>query len=123
MYRRDHERLASDRQIECRVDGRTFQAVLYNVSLSGCMIEIPLNRVSQGDRLFLKTDGQIRMAGMVVWQEERNAGVRFDQPLHEAVVRFLGYDPAKSTSLMPTDRFGRPLPRLTRPMRELAGGH
>lgn len=113
MSRRGHERYNSDRQVECRVDGRTFTAVLYNVSVSGCMIEMPLNRILEGDRVHLK-DGNIRMSGLVVWQDERNAGLRFDQPLHEAVVRFLGYDPAKGDPIVPTDRFGRALPRLPR---------
>ncbi|WP_230293685.1 PilZ domain-containing protein [Croceicoccus sp. Ery5] len=113
MSRREHERLNSDRPVECRIDGRHFMAVLYNVSISGCMIEVPLNRVIDGDRVHLK-DGNIRMSGVVVWHDERNAGLRFDQPLHEAVVRFLGYDPAKGEPLMPTDRFGRALPRLPR---------
>ena len=88
-------------------------AVLYNVSLSGCLIEMPLNRIIKGDRVHLK-DGSIRMSGLVVWHDERNAGLRFDQPLHEAVVRFLGYDPAKGEPIVPTDRFGRALPRLPR---------
>lgn len=114
MSRRGNERLDSDRQVECRVDGRNFIAVLYNVSVSGCMIEMPMNRVREGDRVHIKADGNIRMSGMVVWQDERNAGLRFDQPLHEAVVRFLGYDPARGDAVLPSDRFGRPLPKLPR---------
>lgn len=114
MSRREHERLDSDRQVQCRVEGRSFLAALYNVSITGCMIEIPMNRVSPGDRVYIKAEGNIRMAGLVIWQDERNAGVRFDQPLHEAVVRFLGYDPAKGEPALPTDRFGRPLPGPSR---------
>lgn len=113
MSRREHERVSSERQVECRVEGRTFTAILYNVSISGCQIEIPLNRLMHGDRVHLK-DGDIRMSGMVVWHGERNAGIRFDQALHEAVVRFLGYDPARADPILPTDRFGRVLPRLPR---------
>ncbi|WP_156500567.1 PilZ domain-containing protein [Croceicoccus bisphenolivorans] len=112
MTRRLNDRLDSDRQVDCRADGKTFHGVLYNVSVTGCMLEIPMNRISQGERVHLKTDGDIRISGMVIWQNECNAGVRFDQPLHEAVVRFLGYDPGKNTMLLPTDRFGRPLPKL-----------
>lgn len=114
MTRRANERLDSDRQVECRVDGKIFRAVLYNVSVSGCMIEMPFNQVRQDDRIFLKAEGGIRMAGLVIWQDQRNAGVRFDAPLHEAVVRFLGYDPVKTAMVMPTDRFGRMLPKLPR---------
>ncbi len=113
MSRREHERVSSERQVECRADGRTFTSLLYNVSISGCLLEIPLNWLVEGDRVHIK-DGNIRMSGLVVWQSERNAGLRFDQPLHEAVVRFLGYDPAKGEPILPTDRFGRVLPRLPR---------
>ncbi|GGD40644.1 PilZ domain-containing protein [Croceicoccus pelagius] len=120
MTRRNNERLDSDRQVECRADGQPFHAVLYNVSVTGCMIEMPYNRVSEGDRLFIKAEGNIRLAGRVVWQDERNAGIKFDQPLHEAVVRFLGYDPVKGAMMMPTDRFGRPLPKLPRAAPALA---
>ncbi|RVQ69619.1 PilZ domain-containing protein [Croceicoccus ponticola] len=114
MTRRDNERLDSDRLVDCRMDGRSFKAVLYNVSVTGCMIEMEFNQVGEGDRLFLKAEGNIRLSGLVVWQNERNAGVRFDDPLHEAVVRFLGYDPVRSALEPPTDRFGRLLPKLPR---------
>ncbi|AKM10683.1 PilZ domain-containing protein [Croceicoccus naphthovorans] len=120
MSRRTNARLDSDRQVECRVDGRAFHAVLYNVSVTGCMIEMPLNRVSMDDRVHMKAEGNIRISGIVIWQNERNAGVRFDQPLHEAVVRFLGYDPVQNAGLFPTDRFGRPLPKLRKSERPFA---
>lgn len=109
---RASRRLESDRQAECRVEGKTFRVALYNVSVSGCMIEMPMNRIAQGERVHLTTEGRIRMSAVVVWQEGCNAGLRFDQPLHEAVVRFLGYDPTSATPALPTDRFGRPLPKL-----------
>jgi len=112
MKRRECERLDSDRSVDCRMDGKHFRAVLYNVSVTGCMIEMDYNHVGQGDRLYLRADGNIRMGGLVVWQNGKNAGVRFDDPLHEAVVRFLGYDPVKGAMMLPTDRFGRPLPKL-----------
>lgn len=123
MSRREHERLDSDRHVECRVEGRSFRAVLYNVSISGCMIEMPLNRLSEGDWVHIKADGNIRMSGTVMWHDERNAGIRFEKPLHEAVVRFLGYDPAKGEPVLPTDRFGRALPRLPRTDRSFSVDH
>jgi hypothetical protein len=95
-------------------------AVLYNVSISGCLLEIPPNRLAEDDRVHLK-DGNIRMSGIVVWRDERHAGLRFDQPLHEAVVRFMGYDPTIGDPVLPTDRFGRVLPRLPRGDRQRFG--
>ncbi len=117
MNRRENRRLDSDRMVECRTDGRTFKAVLYNVSTTGCMIEMSFCQVAEGDRLFIKADGNIRMGGMIVWLDGKNAGIRFDEKLHEAVVRFLGYDPASNVLMLPTDRFGRPLPKLPKYVR------
>jgi hypothetical protein len=111
---REHERFDSSRPIECRVNGQCFTAPLRNVSLSGCMVETPLNRVCYRDRLFAKVEGSIHFSGMVVWIEENLAGMRFDEQIHEAVVRFLGYEPVEAIPSIPLDRLGRSLPRLPR---------
>lgn len=117
MNRRENQRLDSDRMAECRTEGRTFKAVLYNVSTTGCMIEMSFCQVSESDRIYLKVEGNIRVGGVIVWLDGKNAGIRFDEPLHEAVVRFLGYDPASRILMLPTDRFGRPLPKLPKYVR------
>lgn len=78
------------------------------------MIETPLNRVEYGDRLFIRIESAIRLVGVVIWREEHLAGIRFDNYLHEAVVRHLGYAPVQAMPTLPLDRFGRPLPRLPR---------
>jgi len=114
MYNRNSQRLDSDRAVECRANGQAFRGVLYNVSTHGCMIEMAYCQVNEGDRLYLKADGNIRLGGVVTWQDGKNAGVRFDAPLHEAVVRYLGYDPVKAVHMIPVDRFGRLLPKLSR---------
>ncbi|WP_082922584.1 PilZ domain-containing protein [Croceicoccus mobilis] len=111
---RQHQRFDSDKTIECRVNGRAFSALLCNISLSGCMIETPLNRVSYGDRLFMKIEGSIRLAGLAIWREGHLAGIRFDELLHDAVVRYLGYNPVQAIPNLALDRFGRSLPRLPR---------
>lgn len=114
IVKRQHDRVQSGFSVECRAGGQAFKAVLSDVSVGGCMIEIPAHRLSISDRICIKVDNGIRMSGMVVWHTSKNAGIRFDQCLHEAVVSFLGFSPKKlmPAKNAPSDRFGRPLPRL-----------
>jgi len=114
IIKRKYERISSDYGVDCRSAGRAFRAVLSDVSRGGCMIEMPAQKLSMMDRVCLKADNGIRMSGIVMWNDHRYAGIRFDDCLHEAVVNFLGYS---TKNLLPgrqgpTDRFGRPLPRL-----------
>jgi len=78
------------------------------------MIEMPSRRLSMMDRVSLKVDNGIRMSGIVMWDADKYAGIRFDECLHEAVVNFLGFSTKNLLPgrIGPSDRFGRPLPRL-----------
>lgn len=114
IIKRQHDRVRSDCDVECRVAGRAFKAVLADVSIGGCMIAMSPHRLSMADRICIKVDNGIRMSGFVVWHTEKSAGIRFDQPLHQAVVSFLGFKRIEmgTFGMAPADRFGRPLPRL-----------
>lgn len=122
LKQRKHERISSDYGVDCRTMGRTFRGVLADVSIGGCMIEIPSHRLSMTDRVCLKVDNGIRLSGIVVWHDGRYAGIKFDDPLHEAVVNFLGYSTKNLLPgrIGPSDRFGRPLPRLRESYRPAA---
>ena len=114
IIKRKHERISSDYGVDCRSAGRAFRAVLSDVSIGGCMIEMPSQRLSIMDRVCLKVDNGIRMSGIVMWNDKKYAGIRFDDCLHEAVVNFLGFSTKNLLPgrIGPSDRFGRPLPRL-----------
>jgi hypothetical protein len=122
LKERKHQRISSDYGVDCRSAGTAFKAVLSDVSIGGCMIEMSSHRLSMTDRVCLKVDNGIRMSGMVVWHDGRYAGVRFDDFLHEAVVNFLGYSTKdlSPSRIGPLDRFGRPLPRLRESYRPAA---
>ena len=114
MDERISKRVAVDKQIECRVHGNTDRVLLYNLSVGGCMIEASTGFVSQGDIVVLKLSESHVVGGEVVWQHDVNAGIRFEESLHAAIVEFLGFKPTAQSfdHDWPRDRFGRLLPDL-----------
>ena len=114
MDDRAHQRLIVEKEIECRIDGRREYAFLYDLSVGGCMIETAIGSVNKGDHVQLVLDNLDDVRGQVVWQYGGCAGIRFEQHLHDAVVKFLGFTPTVLTfeELTPRDRFGRQLPAL-----------
>ncbi len=120
MDERASKRVAVDKEIECRVGGRSARVLLYNLSVGGCMIETSNGLVSEGDWASLKLSDTILAGGVVIWQIGRNAGIRFEQALHGAIVEFLGFKPSIQSfdHAWPRDRFGRPLPELKTRSRE-----
>ncbi|MCT2398316.1 PilZ domain-containing protein [Novosphingobium mangrovi (ex Huang et al. 2023)] len=114
MDERDYERLIVDKGIECFVGERRYEVFLYDLSSGGCMIEAPRALLRVGMAIHLRLDEPIEASGQVVWMVGGNAGVRFSQLLHEAVVRHLGFTPSDLPfeEMVPSDRFGRPLPAL-----------
>lgn len=110
MDERNYERFAVDKEVECFYGERRDFVLLYDLSVGGCMIEAPESGVKGGDAVHLKLYDFIEISGRVVWEKGGNAGVRFDQPLHDAAVKFLGFTPSTVTfeQMEPRDRFGRP---------------
>jgi hypothetical protein len=114
MDERATSRVEVDRLIELQIGGRTGRALLYNLSMGGCMIEGPNNRVRLGDEVSLRLDDLINSTGRVVWHHGRYSGVRFEAEIHEAVVAHLGFAVSEASVAIdtPVDRFGRALPPL-----------
>ena len=114
MDGRAHRRVVVDREIECRIDDRKEQVFLYDLSISGCMIEISQGQLTIGDSVVVKLTHFVQAHGQVVWQIEQNAGVRFEAPLPDLLVERLGFQPntTRFEDLAPRDRFGRLLPSL-----------
>ncbi|WP_379547291.1 PilZ domain-containing protein [Qipengyuania sp. DSG2-2] len=107
---RSYNRLSLDKEIACRVDGVREYVTLYNVSSGGCMIEC-VGDMAEGSRVDLDLNDVTPMRGSVVWRIEKNAGIKFDVPLHTAVVESLGYAAMDEEFDRhdPRDRFGIPL--------------
>ena len=89
--RRAHERIAACVEVEALVAGRLGRATVSDLSVNGCRIETSNGFVSPGDPIVLRLPNSIRMAGTVVWRDERNAGVEFRTSMHPAVVAHLGF--------------------------------
>jgi len=107
---RSYNRLSVDKEVACRVDGERRFVTLYNLSSGGCMIEC-FDDIAEGSRVDLDLNDMTPMKGRVVWRIEKNAGIKFDAPLHPAVVESLGYITAEEEFDRhdPRDRYGIPL--------------
>jgi hypothetical protein len=114
MDERATGRVEVDRLIEFQIGERTVSALLYNLSMGGCMVEGPDDQTHPGDEVSLRLGHLIDATGRVVWQHGRHCGIRFTAALHEAVVAHLGFTPSDASVDFewPIDRFGRVLPAL-----------
>ncbi|WP_330704475.1 PilZ domain-containing protein [Novosphingobium resinovorum] len=114
MDARNWNRHIVEKDVACVVDGARAQVFLYDLSLGGCMFEIAEDRDLQGRAVAVELYEYETTAGQVVWQAGRCVGVRFDAPIHDAVVRHLGFVPpvVPFEEQAPRDRFGRVLPPL-----------
>ncbi len=107
---RSYNRLSMDREVACRIDGNRDFVTLYNISSGGCMIE-SFSDMNVGTRIALDLNGITTMDGCVVWRIEKNAGVKFDVPLHPAAVQSMDFAAIDEDFDQndPRDRFGIPL--------------
>lgn len=91
MDERAHNRLVVDRSVECRSFNDDEQLVVYNLSMSGCMVAKRQGSFAIGETLLITLIGGIEVAGEVVWQRGTFGGVRFCADLPDRVVAFLGF--------------------------------
>jgi hypothetical protein len=99
----------------CRIaPGRSPEVWLTEISLSGCQLKIRAGLLTARQFVAIKPPDIEGLPGTVRWVQGGAAGVQFERPLHEAVLRHLLYEPPQSPaprSHQFVDRFGRPLPR------------
>jgi len=114
MDARSWNRHLVEKEVKCRIDGERDFVFLYNLSAGGCMVERSVRPLLTGDGVELDLCDFATAQGVVVWSVENSAGVRFDTPIHEAVVRHLGFNPPSLSfeEQEPRDRFGRVLPPI-----------
>lgn len=108
---RSYHRFTIDQEIDCRVEGVRDVATLYNLSSGGCMIECTNELLKEGAEIQVDLKGLLRAPGTVVWRIGRNAGVKFEIPVHHSVIEQLGYreNAGEFEVHEPLDRFGLPL--------------
>lgn len=107
--RRNSQRTTTEVQATCRMGGRERRAIVYDVSSDGCMAEISGGSASAGGFVRVMFSCGIPAAGRVLWTDGSTAGIKFDHPLHPAVVAHLGFefDGAAMSSVKHRHRFGR----------------
>lgn len=107
---RSYNRFRVDQEITCRMDGKSTVASLYNLSSGGCMIETTHGSAEEGAKIEIALTSKVKMPGRIVWRLGKNAGIKFDLPLHQRVVEHFGYAQDEDFDRNdPRDRFGIPI--------------
>ncbi|MFZ1741897.1 MAG: PilZ domain-containing protein [Pontixanthobacter sp.] len=107
---RSYNRFTTDQEIDCLIGRTKHKVALYNLSCGGCMIETPDDDAVEGASVKIVLTGKAVMPGKIAWRVGKNAGVKFDLPLHQKVVEHFGYsDDEEFDRDDPRDRFGIPL--------------
>jgi translation initiation factor IF-1 len=120
MITRNWDRQTIEREVACVIGGKRERVFLYNLSGGGGMIEMASHSLSEGDEVVLELGEFAQVRGRIIWEMASCAGVRFEEPVHEAIVVHLGFTPQPISfeDELPRDRFGRALPSMpamTRP--------
>jgi hypothetical protein len=114
MDARNWNRHLVEKEVGCSIDGANTLIFLYDLCCGGCMIELADASEALGKVAVVDLYEREQARGEIVWQSGRCAGVRFDEPIHDAVVRHVGFNPpaAPFEQQAPRDRFGRVLPPI-----------
>jgi len=76
---------------DCRYRSRKIGNVeVYDLSAGGCVLDQRAWSIDEGERVLIKLPGLDFMATEVVWLWQHKAGLRFEQPIHGAVLDHLG---------------------------------
>ncbi|GAA4644109.1 hypothetical protein GCM10023115_20690 [Pontixanthobacter gangjinensis] len=107
---RSYNRFTTDLEIDCVIGRKRHKVALYNLSSGGCMIETPTKDAVQDAEVKIVLTGKAIMPGKIAWRVGKNAGVKFDLPLHQKVVEHFGYTTGEDFDRDdPRDRFGIPI--------------
>ena len=86
---RQSGRLPLEAEVTVRRAGfPNFRVQIDDISTDGCRIEF-VDRPSLDERVWVKLDGLASLEGKVAWVKDRSAGIKFDQPMHPAVLEDL----------------------------------
>ncbi|QZD90413.1 PilZ domain-containing protein [Qipengyuania aurantiaca] len=77
MQTRTTNRQGSDIVLNCRAPVHPAQAILCDISETGCRIELFDGYVNKGSTIFFEIDERNELAGQVVWVRGNEAGVKF----------------------------------------------
>lgn len=107
---RSYNRFKTDQEIDCVIGRKKHKVALYNLSCGGCMIETPADDAVHGAKVKIVLAGKAIMPGKIAWRVGKNAGIKFELPLHQKVVEHFGYEKDEEFDRDdPRDRFGIPI--------------
>ncbi|MBX7539631.1 PilZ domain-containing protein [Qipengyuania sphaerica] len=86
MQTRETNRQGSNIVLNCRTPVARAQAILCDISHTGCRIELFDGHVSKGQTIFFEIDERNELAGQIMWVRGNEAGVKFMHKL-SAVIR------------------------------------
>jgi hypothetical protein len=105
------DRLGSEAEVNCVLDGTEHRLSLYDLSASGCMLDAPHGLLPRGRRLVLRFLRNLAVPARIVWQRGGRVGLRFQTPLQQDLVEQLS-DTIRLEAVERYafhDRFGRPV--------------
>lgn len=89
MQARTTNRRRTNIVLDCRVPARREQAILCDVSETGCRIELFDGTAQKGSTIVFEIDADNQFAGQVVWVRGSEAGVHFSHKLSPAARNML----------------------------------
>lgn len=87
--RRDYRRPTDTAAVVRSISREKIGGRLLNVSENGCMIELFRSNTFAGNPVTVKMANFESWPGTVQWVNEATVGIRFDRPLHSAIVDFI----------------------------------
>ena len=121
MDERACQREVVDLEVSVTSGGRSSRLFVSNLSQDGCLVEWNGEAAFRaGDAIHLDLPHGGTTEGTLVWSIGRTGGVHFATPLHEAVVKQLGFHPGPHDRTEFRDQFGRKvtMPATVSPRRE-----
>ena len=85
MQTRAINRKTSNIVLGCRTPVARAQALLCDISETGCRIELFDGHVQRGSTIIFEIDARNELAGQIVWVQGNEAGVRFSHKLSHAI--------------------------------------
>lgn len=102
-------------EVDASLDGAEFSILLRDLSREGCLVETRGGGLRQGAAIVLHLPSAGWTSGTVLWARDHAGGVEFHEPIHDAVVKHLGFRNVTDSGLDFKDRFDRRITRRTKP--------
>lgn len=85
MQERSSVRRSTNLVLPCRVPAKLEKAILSDISLTGCRIELFDGTPQKGSTIIFEVSESDHLAGEIVWVRGSEAGVRFSHKLSAPV--------------------------------------